>query len=75
MSPALLPLSAGLHGESNEWLLSGGGSGLGSRDESAFYQAETQMLTRENLMLRMRIRELGECLVSAVHWRTEPDAD
>ncbi len=57
-SPALLPLSAGLHGESNEWLLSGSG-GQGSRDESAFYQAETQMLTRENQMLRMRIRELG----------------
>jgi hypothetical protein len=32
---------------------------LGSRDESVFYQAETQMLTRENQMLRMRIRELG----------------
>lgn len=32
---------------------------LGGRDESAFYQAETQMLTRENQMLRMRIRELG----------------
>lgn len=61
-SPALLPLSAGLQGESNEWLLSGGGSSQGSRDESAFYQAETQMLTRENLMLRMRIRELGGCL-------------
>lgn len=31
---------------------------LPPRDESAFYQAETQMLTRENQMLRMRIREL-----------------
>ena len=31
----------------------------GSRDESAYYQAETQTLTRENQMLRMRIRELG----------------
>jgi hypothetical protein len=30
------------------------------RDESAFYQAETQMLVRENQMLRLRIRELGE---------------
>ncbi|KAL1999653.1 hypothetical protein VTN02DRAFT_4210 [Thermoascus thermophilus] len=29
-----------------------------SRDESAFYQAETAMLTRENQMLRQRIREL-----------------
>ncbi|KAK0715682.1 hypothetical protein B0H67DRAFT_247126 [Lasiosphaeris hirsuta] len=33
---------------------------LGGRDESAFYQAETQMLVRENQMLRHRIRELGE---------------
>jgi hypothetical protein len=32
----------------------------GSRDESTFYQAETQMLTRENQMLRLRIRELGK---------------
>jgi hypothetical protein len=30
-----------------------------SRDESAFYQAETQNLTRENQMLKLRIRELG----------------
>jgi hypothetical protein len=34
---------------------------LGGRDESAFYQAEAQMLIRENQMLRMRIRELGMC--------------
>src|SRR5262245_56158251 len=32
---------------------------LSGRDESAFYQAETQMLTRENQMLRHRIRDLG----------------
>ena len=32
---------------------------LGQRDESAFYQAETQSLVRENQMLRHRIRELG----------------
>jgi len=31
---------------------------LGGRDESAFYQAETQMMIRENQMLRQRIREL-----------------
>jgi hypothetical protein len=31
---------------------------LGGRDESAFYQAETQMMVRENQMLRQRIREL-----------------
>lgn len=30
----------------------------GSREESAFYQAETSNLTRENQMLRLRIREL-----------------
>ncbi|KAK2044166.1 hypothetical protein LZ31DRAFT_466946 [Colletotrichum somersetense] len=33
---------------------------LGGRDESAFYQAETQMLVRENQMLRHRIRDLAE---------------
>lgn len=33
---------------------------MGGRDESAFYQAETQMLTRENQMLRHRIRDLGK---------------
>lgn len=32
----------------------------GSRDESAFYQAEATMLGRENQMLRQRIRELGK---------------
>lgn len=31
----------------------------GSRDESAYYQAEAAMLSRENQMLRQRIRELG----------------
>lgn len=35
------------------WLNSG-------RDENAFYQAEAQMMTRENQMLKQRIRELGE---------------
>jgi len=39
---------------------------LGGRDESAFYQAETQMMTRENQMLRQRIREL-ERQVSELH--------
>ncbi|KAI9789187.1 MAG: hypothetical protein M1816_006321 [Peltula sp. TS41687] len=58
-SPALRPLSGaglGMYGDGTEqsaWALGGG------RDEAAFYQAETQMLTRENQMLRMRIRELG----------------
>jgi hypothetical protein len=46
--------STSISGESGEqWI-------LGGRDESAFYQAETQMLIRENQMLRHRIRDLGE---------------
>ena len=50
-SPRLRSTSIG--GESGEqWV-------LGGRDESAFYQAETQMLVRENQMLRHRVRELG----------------
>lgn len=35
-----------------------------SRDESAFYQAEAAMLSRENQMLRQRIRDLGEFFLS-----------
>ena len=38
-----------------------------SRDESAYYQAETQTLTRENQMLRVRIRELEKMLAEAKH--------
>lgn len=34
------------------------------RDDAAFYAAETQMLSRENAMLRMRIRELENQLRS-----------
>ncbi|PGH05748.1 hypothetical protein GX51_02719 [Blastomyces parvus] len=43
-----------------DWASVGGdGSGRrGSRDETSYYQAETAMLTRENQMLRVRIREL-----------------
>jgi hypothetical protein len=41
------------------------GSATG-RDESAFYQAETQNLTRENQMLKLRIRELGKPLLASV---------
>jgi len=58
-SPALRPSSdhgMGPH-ESNDFLPT---SALNTRDESAFYQAETQMLTRENQMLKLRIRELGK---------------
>lgn len=38
---------------------------LSGRDESAFYQAETQSLVRENQMLRHRIRELERQLNEA----------
>jgi hypothetical protein len=65
-SPALRPTSAALssHNESNEFLI---GSPASTRDESAFYQAETQMLTRENQMLKLRIRELGTLSHSATN--------
>ena len=63
-SPSLRPLPAHTYHET------GHGSGEwppspvdiprrnSSRDESAYYQAETATLTRENQMLRLRIREL-----------------
>jgi hypothetical protein len=56
-SPSLRPISGygGLNMDTPELLL----GQSASRDESAFYQAETQTLTRENQMLKMRIRELG----------------
>lgn len=53
-SPGLRPASGSLGPLTEDFLLGG------TRDESAFYQAETQMLTRENQMLKQRIRELGE---------------
>ncbi|KAK2758318.1 hypothetical protein FQN54_004164 [Arachnomyces sp. PD_36] len=65
-SPALPPLSSSHHGSlvepttsnsSGEWLHNSG-TRRSSRDEGAFYQAETAMLTRENQMLKLRIREL-----------------
>ncbi|EGC46514.1 hypothetical protein HCEG_05729 [Histoplasma capsulatum var. duboisii H88] len=58
---------------SADWSSIGGdGSGRhGSRDETSYYQAETAMLTRENQMLRVRIRELerqvAELSSSAAH--------
>ncbi|KAI9902687.1 hypothetical protein N3K66_002039 [Trichothecium roseum] len=52
-SPRLRATS--ISAESGDWV-------LGARDESAFYQAETQMLTRENQMLRHRIRDLEKQL-------------
>lgn len=40
---------------------------LGGRDESAYYQAETQTMIRENQMLRQRIRELGmSCMIAFI---------
>ena len=69
-SPALPPLSTSHHGSAmepttsnsgSEWAVLGTSDGArrSSRDEGAFYQAETAMLTRENQMLKLRIRELG----------------
>ncbi|PYH44205.1 uncharacterized protein BP01DRAFT_84463 [Aspergillus saccharolyticus JOP 1030-1] len=60
-SPSLRPRADSSRGpEALEWI---GGTGesparRGSRDESAYYQAEATMLARENQMLRQRIREL-----------------
>lgn len=54
-SPALRPASATHLGPLTEDFLLGG-----TRDESAFYQAETSNLTRENQMLKQRVRELGK---------------
>ncbi|KAK5175564.1 uncharacterized protein LTR77_000703 [Saxophila tyrrhenica] len=51
-SPALRPASGSLGPLTEDFLLGG------TRDESAFYQAETQSLTRENQLLKLRIREL-----------------
>jgi hypothetical protein len=53
-SPALRPIASPHDPQRDEYLLGP------NRDESAFYQAETQMLTRENQMLKARIRELGK---------------
>lgn len=55
-SPAIRPQSGSLGPLTEDFLLGG------TRDDSAFYQAETQMLTRENQMLKLRIRELGKHL-------------
>ncbi|PYI07658.1 hypothetical protein BO78DRAFT_88067 [Aspergillus sclerotiicarbonarius CBS 121057] len=60
-SPNLRPLIDPSSGpEGPDWTAGIGESTFrrGSRDESAFYQAEAAMLTRENQMLRHRIRDL-----------------
>ena len=56
-SPSLRPVSAGLQGPGDDWSFAGRSSS--NFDDSTFYQAETQTLTRENQMLKQRIRELG----------------
>jgi hypothetical protein len=60
-SPSLRPLdSRGPEGVEPFPGLRDSTSRRGSRDESAFYQAEASSLGRENLLLRQRIRELGK---------------
>lgn len=61
-SPALRPFPGAPH-EAHEMLP----SPATGRDESAFYQAETQNLTRENQMLKLRIRELGAFLTHTMN--------
>lgn len=67
-SPSIQPMSSGSFNESSDWI-----SGP-ARDESLFYQAETQNLTRENQMLKLRIRELGESSMKiyALYCLTQP---
>jgi hypothetical protein len=74
-SPTLRPLPILTHPETSQ---SGHGSGEwpispidiarrnSNRDEGAYYQAETATLTRENQMLRQRVREL-ERQVNELH--------
>jgi len=65
-SPLLAPMASMSSNENGEWAL-GTGPSVTTRDESVFYQAETQMLTRENQMLKLRIRELGTFSLKGVH--------
>ncbi|KAJ5175831.1 uncharacterized protein N7482_001708 [Penicillium canariense] len=44
----------------------------GSRDEGAYYQAEAAMLSRENQMLRQRVRELGKLAPVHASSRNKP---
>ncbi|KAL3462920.1 hypothetical protein BJX64DRAFT_135524 [Aspergillus heterothallicus] len=59
-SPNFRPLADSRSSDTLEWVPGPGESAgrRGSRDESSFYQAEATMLSRENQMLRQRIREL-----------------
>ncbi|KAE8350640.1 hypothetical protein BDV28DRAFT_138764 [Aspergillus coremiiformis] len=57
-SPSLRPLTDAPRGpEGPEWI-AGTSESPARRDEGAFYQAEAAMLTRENQILRQRIRDL-----------------
>lgn len=58
-SPSLRsrPASAGMYAQGDDFFYSGPGGSL--TDSNDYYRAETQNLTRENQMLRQRIRELG----------------
>ena len=56
-SPSLRPQSGSIGPITEDFLLGG------TRDESAFYQAETQALTRENQLLKQRIRDLGKLYI------------
>ena len=62
VSPSLHPVFTGFQGPGEEWVLTG--RSQTSFDDSAVYQAETQSLTRENQMLKQRIRELGVSAMS-----------
>ncbi|KAJ6086244.1 hypothetical protein N7486_010525 [Penicillium sp. IBT 16267x] len=69
-SPSLQPLDALRGSEGTEAFPTlPSSSRRGSRDENAYYQAEVAMLSRENQMLRQRIRELerqiGDLTVSS----------
>ena len=57
-SPSQRPVSAGMQGLGDDWSFVG--RSQSSFDDSTFYQAETQNLTRENQMLKQRIKELGK---------------
>ncbi|KAM5454333.1 hypothetical protein MaudCBS49596_002350 [Microsporum audouinii] len=58
---------------SNDWLqLSESNGRRGSRDESAYYQAETAALSRENQMLKVRIRELERQVAELTASGTNP---
>ena len=56
-SPSLRSTSGGMFASGDDFF--SGGRSQSLMDENAYYQAETQNLTRENQMLRQRIRELG----------------